>query len=213
MATFTPNLNLEQQGSTERASLVVLNSNLGKLDTFAGTVNGKIGKLSTPPAYSADCNDIDETCVVYVTDSATNSPGPWNILTTTVFDASNAISQIAVDIIRGGTKARSKNGNGWSEWTVLDNVNRSRENSTVYSFYAYSNASAYRLAVLFQHENGHPAMHLLSMGTGDTPTVTVLKVFGDESSHSPSSVTMSNGILTINYASTAYGGVSLLWLD
>lgn len=42
MATFTPNLNLEQQGGGERASLVVLNANLGKIDEFAGKAQGTV---------------------------------------------------------------------------------------------------------------------------------------------------------------------------
>ena len=73
--------------------------------------------------------------------------------------------------------------------------------------------SHYRLAILFQYESGHPSMYFISLGSGASPTVTVQKIFGDESSNAPSSVTMSNGTMTIDFASTAYGGISLLWLD
>lgn len=48
MATFTPNLSLELQGGGERASLVVLNENLTKLDTFAGSMNGKFAYTTMP---------------------------------------------------------------------------------------------------------------------------------------------------------------------
>ena len=75
------------------------------------------------------------------------------------------------------------------------------------------NTSRYRLAILFQYESGHPSMNFISLGSGASPTVTVQKVFGDANSSSPSSVTMSNSIMTINFANTAYGGISLLWLD
>ena len=71
----------------------------------------------------------------------------------------------------------------------------------------------YRLAILFQYESGHPSMNFISLGSGASPTVTVQKVFGDESSNSPSSVTVANNIMVINFASTAYGGISLLWLE
>ena len=71
----------------------------------------------------------------------------------------------------------------------------------------------YRLAILFQYESGHPSMNFISLGSGASPAVTVQKVFGDESSNSPSSVTVANNIMVINFASTAYGGISLLWLE
>lgn len=62
MATFTPNLSLELQGGGERASLVVLNENLTRIDTFAGNVSGKTNNIKIDKVYgvsSATAINVD----------------------------------------------------------------------------------------------------------------------------------------------------------
>ena len=115
MSTMSTNLNLELQAPGERASLTVLNANLGKIDDFAGDAM----KLTDVKPYALDCNDIDENCVVYVTNSATHSPGAWHILSTIKYDSNNAITQTAISVQTGSIKTRAKSSNGWSEWVPL----------------------------------------------------------------------------------------------
>ena len=236
MATNTQNLNLIKPGGSDRVQISQINQNMDIIDEKIGTVgntslqgqiaatNGLINSLKTqlaiPPAFSGDCNNITETSVAYTTDTATHSPGPWNILTTVVFNNA-AISQQAIDVTNGVMRTRGKSSNGWSEWNAINDRSyttpyyRDHANSNSYAFNIVSDntQSSYRLAVLFQNESGHPAMHLISIGVGSSPEITLIKILGDDRSRSPTSVTLSDNVLTIAYSDIAYGGITLLWLN
>ena len=140
MATFTPNLNLELQGGGERASLVVLNENLTKLDTFAGdiselnNINYPISKgdvissavdfntLTTPGVKTIAQNSVMSSC--------TNRPGDiggrlaiWSASGTALTTAWAAGGQMFINFV-GNQYMRSANTNGsgvitWSSWELL----------------------------------------------------------------------------------------------
>ena len=78
------------------------------------SLNNNLNKLSTPVAFSGDCNTISETCIVYVTDSATNSPGAWYIVMTIAFNEEAKV-QFAFHIGSNSIKIRNK-GTTWSSW-------------------------------------------------------------------------------------------------
>lgn len=131
------------------------------------------------------------------------------------YDNNSYVADIISNI--GSDYKLSYAGNTWRMVALADHLAKFyRDPSNAASFtidLGQINTSRYRLAILFQYESGHPSMNFISLGSGASPTVTVQKVFGDANSSSPSSVTMNNSTLTINYANTAYGGISLLWLD
>ena len=319
MPTNTRNLNLIKPAGSEPIQISQINQNMDILDSKIGAVgnvnlqtqidnnyNSILNKLLTPQAFSGNCNDLTYTGIVYVTDMATNSPGPWMFLNTIAY-SNDTLVQIAYSVIDSRIKIR-KGTNPWTAWrdatgdsnylfesvttltsfintcetqmgsnngmTCIGFINHDAaqniglptsgyivglkhnnyskiiyynstndetysiqknngtwdtgwlSNSQAAKFYRAglnlsdytinldsSDVSRYRLAVLFQFENGHPAMHLISFGVGTTPPISVFKIFGDTYSHSPVNVSLVNNTLTINYNEICYGGISLLWLN
>lgn len=118
MATTTTNLGLTKQGGGEHASLNAINGNWDLIDDFAGLVKGSLLNI---PTYGYDCDDVDQTCTVYVTGDATNSPGAWSLMTTIVYDAANAVVQYAFSVPNRTMKMRSKSGSPatWSAWKPI----------------------------------------------------------------------------------------------
>lgn len=118
MATTTTNLGLTKPAGSEHLSLNVLNGNWDLIDAFAGLVKGSLLNI---PTYGYDCNDITQTCTVYVTSSATNSPGAWSLMTTIVYNANDAVVQYAFSVLDRTMKMRSKSGSPatWSDWKQI----------------------------------------------------------------------------------------------
>ena len=118
MATTTTNLGLTKPAGSEHLSLVTINGNYDIIDAFAGLVKGSLLNI---PTYGYDCDDIDHTCTVYVTGDATNSPGAWSLMTTIVYDASDAVVQYAFSVPDRTMKMRSKSGSPatWSAWKPI----------------------------------------------------------------------------------------------
>jgi hypothetical protein len=88
---------------------------------------------------------------------------------------------------------------------------RIQQNAQKFDFTVkYTNS--FRLALLFQHDQQHPSVYLISFGVGTSPTPTISKIYGDSSSKALSSVTLNGTTLTVEYDAVAYGGCSLMWL-
>ena len=126
MATTTTNLGLTKQAPGEHASLVALNGNFDLIDDFAGNAI----KQMNPTVFNDDCNNVSETCVLYVGNSASNSPGSWYIMKT-IYYSSDAIVQYAFSVTDNVMKMRSK-ATTWSAWrTVAYTNNRGYADVTI----------------------------------------------------------------------------------
>ena len=111
-STYTNNLNLELQAAGERARLVGLNDNFGKIDQFAGEVNPKKTNITSLASDSTILELPHGVYQVNLSASSSYLPGRYGTL---IVDRSN-VTYGAVTFITTGGNVYTRHMNGTSSW-------------------------------------------------------------------------------------------------
>ena len=129
MASYTTNLNLIKPADSDSYDVANDNSNMDKIDAFAGTTNtaianmtpGVIENVTVDSAHQVDLNDIKKNAFIYTIEStkAYLSNGPDSTLSGNYFVTSEGSRTMQLFCNSDKTYIRTRGGSNWGSWLEL----------------------------------------------------------------------------------------------